>query len=89
MPLVFVPQPYRGPTDGQAEVQVEAHDVRSALLAVNVLHPGFAELIFDAGGALHRFVKLFINEEQIGASGLDLPLGVDDRLDVMAAIAGG
>lgn len=89
MPLVLVPEPYRGPTQGVGEIQVEANDVRGALLAVEAAHPGFQELVLDADGGLHRFVKLFVNDEQIDHAALDLPLGEEDRLGVLAAIAGG
>jgi len=89
MPLVVVPEPYRGPTQGRGEVQVEASDVMSALLAVEAAHPGFQELVLDEGGGLHRFVKLFVNDEQIDRKALDMPLAEDDRLGVLAAIAGG
>lgn len=89
MPVVVIPTAYRGPTQGLAEVSVQATRVGDALVEVDALHPGFRELIFDASGDLHRFVKLFINEEQIDPTGLDKPLGVDDRLEVLAAIAGG
>jgi hypothetical protein len=89
VPLVSVPQPYRGPTRGAAAVQVDAPDVESALRAVDSKFPGFAELIFDTAGGVHRFVKLFVNEEQVERTALDRPLNEDDRLDVMAAIAGG
>ncbi len=89
MPVVLVPTAYRGPTQGLAEIPVQAATVGAALAEVDALHPGFRELIFDASGDLHRFVKLFINEGQIDPNGLDKPLGVDDRLEVLAAIAGG
>lgn len=89
MPVVLVPTAYRGPTRGLSEIEVEATDVRSALLAVESLHPGFGELVLDEEGQLRRFVKLFINGEQIESSALDKPLSVVDRLEVLAAIAGG
>ena len=89
MPVVLVPTAYRGPTRGLSEIEVEATDVRSALLAVESLHPGFGELVLDEAGQLRRFVKLFINGEQIESSALDKPLSVVDRLEVLAAIAGG
>jgi len=89
MPLVAVPEPYRGPTRGLGEIQVDASDVLGALLAVEAAHPGFKELVLDANGVLHRFVKLFVNDEQIDHGALDLPLGEKDRLGVLAAIAGG
>ena len=89
MPVVLVPTAYRGPTRGLSDIEVEAHDVRSALRAVETLHPGFQELVLDQAGQLRGFVKLFINEEQIEFDALDKPLGVTDRLEVLAAIAGG
>ena len=89
MPLVVVPEPYRGPTQGMGEVKVEASDVMGALLAVEAAHPGFQALVLDEKGALHRFVKLFVNDEQIDRAALDMPLAEDDRLGVLAAIAGG
>jgi len=58
-------------------------------LAVEAAYPGFKELVLDANGVLHRFVKLFVNDEQIDRGALDLPLGEKDRLGVLAAIAGG
>ena len=81
MPFVVVPEPYRGPTRGLGEVQVEASDVMEAILAVEAAYPGFRDLVLDAEGALHRFVKLFVND--------DRSLGDEDRLGVLAAIAGG
>jgi molybdopterin synthase sulfur carrier subunit len=89
MPFVVVPEPYRGPTRGLGEIRVEARDVRGALLEVEAAYPGFRELVLDGEGTLHRFVKLFVNEVQIDRGSLDLPLGEQDRLDVLAAIAGG
>lgn len=89
MPLVIVPEPYRGPTQGLGEIHVEAEDVRSALLAVEAAHPGFQELVLDDEGALHRFVRLFVNDEQIDRAALEMPLAAEDRLGVLAAIAGG
>jgi molybdopterin converting factor small subunit len=43
----------------------------------------------DAGGKVHRFVKLFVNEEQIDSGALETSLSEGDRLGVLAAIAGG
>ena len=89
MPIVIVPGPYQGPTQGRGEISVEGADVRSCLEAVEQQHPGFLELVLNADGTLHRFVKLFINEEEIAATELERPLEASDRLEVLAAIAGG
>ena len=89
MPVVIVPEAYRGPTRGVARIEVEAESVRDALESVEAEHVGFLDLVVDAGGRLHPFVKLFVNEAQLPADALDTPLSKDDRLEVLAAIAGG
>ena len=89
MPVVLIPTAYRAPTKGLAEVEVDGATVRDCLEAVEAAHPGFLELVLDAGGNQHPFVKLFVNEEQLEANTLETALSADDRLEVLAAIAGG
>ena len=89
VPLIIVPEAYRGPTQGLAQIEVKARTVGAALDAVESEHPGFKDLVLDPQGRQHRFVKLFINEEAIPPDALDTPLGDSDRLEVLAAIAGG
>jgi molybdopterin converting factor small subunit len=89
MPLVSIPPPYRGPTQGKADVQVQASDVRACLLAVDAEHPGFSDQIFDADGEVHVFVKLFLNGDLLRPDQLDRAVGPDDEVGVIAAIAGG
>ena len=89
MPVVVIPTAYRGPTQGLAEVPVQATRVGDALVEVDALHPGFRELIFDASGDLHRFVKLFVNDEPLDPGSLDAAVEETDRIEVLAAIAGG
>jgi molybdopterin converting factor small subunit len=89
MPTVFIPTAYRGPTSGVSEVAVTAGTVRECLQAVEDQYPGFAPLVFDGSGALQRFVKLFVNEVQLDADSLDQEIATSDRLEVLAAIAGG
>ncbi len=89
MPVVIVPEAYRGPTRGLSRIEVDADNVRGALERVERDHPGFFELVVDKAGRQHRFVKLFVNEKQLGNDSLETPLRADDRLEVLAAIAGG
>lgn len=89
MPIVSVPGPYQGPTGGRGEIPVAGGSVRSCLEAVEAQHPGFLELVLDPDGTLHRFVKLFVNEEEITPGELERSLEESDRLEVLAAIAGG
>ncbi len=89
MPIVLVPTAYRGPTRGEAEVPVEGATVIECLEAVEAKFPGFLPQVIDDRGAVHRFVKLFINGELIGRDALESPVEIDDRVEVLAAIAGG
>ncbi len=89
MPIVLIPTAYRGPTKGVAEVEVAAGSARACLEAVDAEHPGFGDLVFDKEGGLHRFVTLFINGDQLDDAPLDQSVGEADRLEVLAAIAGG
>ena len=89
MPLVLVPTAYRGPTQGAAEIPVEAATVLGCLEAVEAKFPGFLSQILDGSGVVHGFVKLFVNGEQIDSTALSWQLAGDDQLEVLAAIAGG
>lgn len=89
MPVVSIPPPYRGPTRGLDEVEVPAGTVAAVLDAVEARFPGFRAQVVDADGAVHRFVKLFRNGEQLDGDVLAVPLADGDRLEVLAAIAGG
>lgn len=89
MPTVSVPPPYRGPTQGQGEIAVDGSTVRECLDAVEAKHPGLLELVFDADGKLHRFVKLFVNEEPIAQGDLDAAVAAGDAVSIVAAIGGG
>lgn len=89
MPVVAVPPPYRGPTGGEGEIQVDGATVKACLDAVDARHPGFGALIFTADGSVHRFVRLFVNEDPVAEGALDTPVGPTDEINVVAAIGGG
>ena len=89
MPSISIPPPYRGPTQGKAELSVEGATVRECIEAVEALYPGFRAQLLDAKGGLHRFVRLFLNGRPLDESPLDAAVRPDDQLAVLAAIAGG
>ena len=89
MPTVIVPGPYQGPTKGRGEIEVSSRTVRGCLEEVESGHRGFLELVLDGEGALHRFVKLFVNDEPLDPGALDAAVEETDRIEVLAAIAGG
>jgi molybdopterin converting factor small subunit len=70
-------------------IEVKGTTVRECIEAVEAQYPGFAEQVFDPEGNVHRFVTLFINGDEVGRDENDAPVGEDDEVDVLAAIAGG
>ncbi len=89
MPTVTIPPPYQGPTQGVACVEVDGVTVEACIRAVGDLYPGFVEQVLDARGAVHRFVKLFVNGDEIDRAALDTPVVEGDEVEILAAVAGG
>lgn len=89
MPRIEIPARYRVPTGGEATISVEGATVRACLEAAEAKYPGFGELVLDGGGELRRFVKLFINGEQLVPDALDSAVAEGDTISVLAAAAGG
>ncbi len=65
MPIVVIPNAFRGTTNGAAEVEVSAGTVRGCLESVSEQAPGFRELCFDEAGNTQRWLKFFLNEMQL------------------------
>ena len=87
MPKVNVSPPLRGPTGGEAVVEVPGATVRACLAAVEARHPGFQALVLGPDGAVHSFLKVFRNGEQVDS--IDEPIAEGDEIEVMAAVGGG
>jgi hypothetical protein len=89
MPRVIIPPPFQGPTRGQREIKVEGRTLRECLEAVDADYAGFLAQVVREDGAAQRFVKLFVNEEQLVDANLDITLDIDDEVEILAAIGGG
>jgi molybdopterin converting factor small subunit len=89
MPRVMIPPLFQGPTRGQGEVKVRGETVRECLEAVETEYKGFLAQVVREDGKAQRFVKVFVNGEQIGEGDLDTRLDIDDEIEILAAIAGG
>ena len=89
MPIVTIPPPYQGPTQGVSSVQVDGATVEACIRAVGDLYPGFIDQVLDARGAVHRFVKLFVNGDEIDRAALETPVTESDEVEILAAVAGG
>jgi molybdopterin converting factor small subunit len=90
MPMVMIPTPFRGTTNGVAEIEVPSGSVLECLQSVGDRCPGFFELCVDANGVAQRWNKFFLNGEQIETDqALTTRVEEADRLEVLAAVAGG
>jgi sulfur-carrier protein len=86
---VRIPTQLRELVGGAAEVSVDGATVAEVLDQLEVLHPGFAERLFDDQGQLRRFVNVFVADEDIRfLQGLDTPTD-GQTLSIVPAVAGG
>lgn len=89
MPTLRIPPPYRGPTKGEAEIEVDGATVRACLDAAEARYPGFREQVLTPAGETHRFVRLFLNGSALPAGALDRSVAPRDEIAILATIAGG
>lgn len=89
MATVEIPPRYRGVTRGSKQVEVEASSISACLQAVEALHPGFNELVVAQDGTVRRFVRLFLNGDELPRDDFDQELGPKDVLSVVTGAAGG
>ena len=91
MPVtVRIPTPLRSLTRGTAEVQAKGDTVDDVVVDLERQFPGMKERLVDDGGALRRFINIYVNEEDIRflESGRTA-LKDGDEVSIVPAIAGG
>lgn len=87
---VRIPTPLRALTDGQAELALDATDVRGVVDALEDSYPGLAARILDDDGELRRFVNVFVRDEDVRfRDGLDTAVSDGDIVSIVPAVAGG
>ena len=75
---------------GAKSVESEGKTVGELLEHMNQRYPGFKEQITTAEGSLHRFVNIYINDEDIRyLQSLETPVKEGDVLSILPALAGG
>jgi molybdopterin synthase sulfur carrier subunit len=91
MPVrVLIPTPLQRLTQNQAEVTVEAGDIREVIGNLEAKFPGVRARLCDENGVLRRFVNIYLNEEDIRfLKGEATPLKDGDEVSIVPAIAGG
>ena len=76
--------------DDQREFDSDGATVGELLTNIERQYPGFAAQIMTADGELHRFVNIYLNDEDVRfLGGKDTPLSDGDTVSILPALAGG
>lgn len=87
---VRIPTTMRPISGGSSTVQVEGSTLREVLVALNAAHNGFSERLFDDAGELHKFVNIFVSDDDVRyMDGLETPVKDGDTVSIIPAVAGG
>ena len=91
MPVeVRIPTILRKYSDGAKSVAAEGDTIRSLLADLDERYPGIASQLLNEDGSLHRFVNVYVNDEDVRFLGaLDAKLAEGDVVAILPAVAGG
>ena len=87
---VRVPTVLRKHTDGEKAVSGQGATVRELVEDVGSANPGLREALVGDDGQLHRFVNVYVNDEDVRyLGGIETPLSDGDTVSILPAVAGG
>lgn len=87
---VRIPTILRKHTGGAKAVESSGATVRELIDRLDENHPGLKGAILAEGGEIHRFINIYLNDEDIRFSGaLETPVSEGDVLSILPAVAGG
>ena len=87
---VRVPTVLRQHTDGEKKVHADGATLGAVIDDLRSRHPELADRLVDANGQLHRFVNVYVNDEDARfLGGLETPLDDGDIVSILPAVAGG
>ncbi len=87
---VKLPTILRKHAGNEAKVSAEG-DTLSALLAnLEASYPGITKNVINPDGGLHRFINVYLNDEDVRYLGsLETPIKDGDTVSILPAVAGG
>ncbi len=87
---VRIPTILRKYSDGAKSVEAEGGTVRELFSDLEARFPGISGQLLTQDGGLHRFVNVYVNDEDIRFLGaLDAKLDSGDVVAILPAVAGG
>ena len=87
---VKIPTILRTYTDGAKSVKASGDTLAALLDSLDADHPGLKGRLVTQDGGLHRFVNVYVNDEDVRFTGsLDTKLQDGDAVTILPAVAGG
>ena len=87
---VRIPTILRTFTGGQKAVEGAGDTINDLLSDLDAKFPGLRGRLVTEEGGLHRFVNVYVNDEDVRfLGGLGTPLSDGDNVTVLPAVAGG
>jgi len=91
MPVnVKLPTILRKHAGGQARVEADGATLRELLEDLETSYPGITKNVLTDDGGLHRFINVYVNDEDVRYLGsLETELQDGDTISILPAVAGG
>jgi len=91
MPVVVrIPAMLRPNVGGAHQVEAEPGTLRDVVSGLIAQYPSLQEQLLGEEGQLHRFVNVYLNDEDVRyLDGLDTKISDGDVLAILPAVAGG
>ncbi len=87
---VRIPTTLRPLSGGVSTVQVEGSTLAEILAGLNAAHPGFSDRLLDSEGNLHKFVNVFVADDDVRyMQGLATAVANGQTVSIIPAVAGG
>jgi MoaD family protein len=87
---VNIPAVLRSAVGGSKSVEGPSGALRELLQELGNQYPEFKEQVFGGDGELHRFVNIYVNDEDVRyLEGLDTKVAEGDVVAILPAVAGG
>ena len=87
---VRIPTILRSYTGGEKQVEASGTSLGSLIDDLDARHPGIKGRLVTGDGSLHRFVNVYVNDEDVRFTGaLDTGLSDGDEVTILPAVAGG
>ena len=87
---VRIPTILRKHTGGAKAVESKGSTIGEIIEQLDADHPGLKSAIIADEGEIHRFINIYLNDEDVRFSGaLETPVSDGDVVSILPAVAGG